>query len=112
VLWFRFWGIVTPVWHRKPEAVQIGFVIESRQHFALPLFGDEGGDMPRFLVQGWRRVVVFEQSSTEIEALDQQSAIEQVKEQCAEGQLGWSEQDREEQDFRWSANLFIPQEAT
>ena len=68
--------------------------------------------MPRFLVQGWRRVVVFEQSSTEIEALDQQSAIEQVKERCAGGELGWSEQDREEQDFRWSANLFIPQEAT
>ena len=68
--------------------------------------------MPRYLVQGWRRVVVFEQSSTEIEALDQQSAIEQVKERCAEGELSWSEQDREEQDFRWSANLFIPQEAT
>ena len=44
--------------------------------------------MPWFVVQGSRRVVVFEQSSTEIEAPDQQSAIEQVKEQCAEGELG------------------------
>ena len=68
--------------------------------------------MSRFVVQGWRRVVLFEQSSTEIEAPDQQSAIEQVKQQCAEGDVGWLEQDREEQDFRWSANLFIPQEAT
>ncbi len=68
--------------------------------------------MPRFSVQGWRRVVVFEQSSIEIEALDQQSAIEQAKEQCAEGELGWSEQDREEQDFRWSAEPSIPEEAT
>ena len=67
--------------------------------------------MSRFVVQGWRRVVLFEQSSTEIEAPDQQSAIEQVKEQCAEGELGWLEQDREEQDFRWSAEPFT-KEAT
>ena len=59
--------------------------------------------MPRFVVQGWRRVVLFEQSSTEIEAPDQQLAIEQAKERCAEGDLGWLEQEREEQDFRWSA---------
>ena len=67
--------------------------------------------MPRFVVQGWRRVVIFEQSSTEIEAPDQQSAIEQAKEQCAEGDLGWLEQDREEQDFRWSAEPFSAKEA-
>jgi hypothetical protein len=30
--------------------------------------------MPRFVVQGWRRVVLFERSSIEIEAPDQQSA--------------------------------------
>ena len=68
--------------------------------------------MSRFVVQGWRRVVLFEQSSTEIEAPDQQSAIEQVKQQCAEGDVGWLEQDREEQDFRWSAELFTSRSAT
>jgi hypothetical protein len=46
---------------------------------------------------------VFEQSSTEIEAPNQQAAIEQAKAQCAEGELGWLEQAREEQDSRWSA---------
>ena len=59
--------------------------------------------MPRFVVQGWRRVAVFEQSSTEIEASNQQAAIEQAKARCAKGELGWLEQAREEQDFRWSA---------
>ena len=68
--------------------------------------------MPWFVVQGRRRVVLFEQSTTEVQAADQRSAIEQVKEQCAEGDLGWLEQDREEQDFRWSAEPFTPKEAT
>ena len=68
--------------------------------------------MPWFVVQGRRRVVLFEQSTTEVQAADQQSAIEQVKEQCAEEDLGWLEQDREEQDFRWSAEPFTPKGAT
>ena len=65
--------------------------------------------MPRFVVQGWRRVVLFERSLTEIEALDQQSAIDQAKQRCAQGDLGWLEQDREEQDFRSSAEQGAPE---